>query len=303
MPPKFLNIEREHPRMSQIVDIHPHIVSDDTGRYPITPIGGKRSEWSDERSVTTETFLEAMDEAGVDKAAVVHSSTTYGFNCEYLADAVAAHPDRLTGVFSINVLAPDAAGTMKKWHEKGLTGLRIFTRGSTMKDAWLAIDDPRIFPCYEYAEQNRIPVAVNVTMDVLSQLENMLKRFSRVNFILDQLAKADFSDGAPYKAARPMLDLARYPNLYIKLKSAAFSQAKKGASTSEAFFARLVAEFGANRLAWGSNYPASNGTLKDLVARAKEGLSPLSQSDQHWILGGTALHLYPSLAGGTAAAA
>lgn len=289
--------------MTEIVDIHPHIVSDDTVRYPITPIGGKRSDWSDERSVTTETFLRAMDEAGVAKAAVVHSSTTYGFNCEYLADAVAEHPDRLAGVFSINVLAPDAAETMRKWHEKGLTGLRIFTRGSTMKDAWLAIDDPRIYPCYEYAEEKSIPVAVNVTMDVLSQLENMLKQFPRVNFILDQLAKADFSDGAPYAAARPMLELARYPNLYIKLKSAAFSQAKKGASTPDAFFGRLVAEFGANRLAWGSNYPASNGTLKDLVARAREGLSSLSQTDQDWILGGTALQLYPTLATRKAAAA
>ncbi|MBZ9653733.1 amidohydrolase family protein [Phyllobacterium lublinensis] len=281
--------------MSEIVDIHPHIVSDDEKRYPITPIGGKRSDWSHERSVTTETLLQSMAEAGVDKAAVVHSSTTYGFSCEYLADAVAEHPDKLTGVFSINVLAPDAAETMRHWYEKGLTGIRIFTRGSTMKDAWLAIDDPRVFPCYDYAEQNRIPVAVNVTIDVLSQLENVLKQFPRVNFILDQLGKADFSSGAPYEPVQPLFDLAKYPNLYLKLKSAAFSEAKKGNSTPEAMFGRLVAEFGANRLAWGSNYPASNGSLKDLLDRARQGLSSLSGSDQDWILGKTALHLYPAL--------
>lgn len=286
-----------------IVDIHPHIVSDDETRYPITPIGGKRSDWSHERSVTTETFLESMADAGVDKAAVVHSSTTYGFECDYLADAVAAHPDKLTGVFSINVLAPDAVDAMRKWHEKGLTGIRIFTRGSTMKDAWLAIDDPLIFPCYEYADQNDISVAVNVTLDVFSQLETVLKQFPRVNFILDQLGKADFSEGAPYAAAQPLFDLAKYPNLYLKLKSAAFSQAKKGNSTSEAMFGKLVSEFGANRLAWGSNYPASNGTLKDLVQRAREGLASLPQNDQDWILGKTALRLYPVLAETKAVAA
>ena len=95
---------------SKIVDIHPHIVSHDTVRYPVTPIGGTRSEWSKERSVTIEELIAAMDEAGVDKAAIVHSSTTYGFNNDYVVDAVAAHPKRFTGVFSVNVTQARRAG-------------------------------------------------------------------------------------------------------------------------------------------------------------------------------------------------
>ena len=35
---------------SPVIDIHPHIGSHDTVKYPITPIGGTRSDWSDERS-------------------------------------------------------------------------------------------------------------------------------------------------------------------------------------------------------------------------------------------------------------
>ena len=35
-----------------IVDTHPHIVSPDTNKFPITPIGGKRSDWSAEHSLT-----------------------------------------------------------------------------------------------------------------------------------------------------------------------------------------------------------------------------------------------------------
>ena len=30
---------------TRIVDIHPHIISTDEKRYPITPAGGKRSKW------------------------------------------------------------------------------------------------------------------------------------------------------------------------------------------------------------------------------------------------------------------
>jgi len=46
---------------SKMVDTHPHIVSRDTVRYPVTPIGGTRSEWSKERSVTLEKLVAAIN--------------------------------------------------------------------------------------------------------------------------------------------------------------------------------------------------------------------------------------------------
>ena len=54
--------------MSPVIDIHPHIVSPDTKRYPLAPLGGKQSAWSSERPTTYQTLLKAMDEAGVAKA-------------------------------------------------------------------------------------------------------------------------------------------------------------------------------------------------------------------------------------------
>jgi predicted TIM-barrel fold metal-dependent hydrolase len=58
----------------------------------------------------------------------------------------------------------------------------------------------------------------------------------------------------------------------------------------------VVAEFGANRLAWGSNFPASEGTLPQLLKEAKAALSCLSSADQEWIFSRTAQVLYPTLA-------
>ena len=52
----------------------------------------------------------------------------------------------------------------------------------------------------------------------------------------------------------------------------------------------------ANRIAWGSNCPASKGTLKEMVDEAKAALSCLKQSDQDWIFAKTAQTLYPALA-------
>ena len=115
----------------QIIDIHPHIISDDETRYPPAPLFGKRSDWSQERPSTVESLIAAMDEAGVAKAAVVHSSTTYGFDNSYVVDGCSQHPDRLVAVGSVDMLADDVAATIKGWAGKGLAGLRIFTGGST----------------------------------------------------------------------------------------------------------------------------------------------------------------------------
>ena len=95
------------------IDIHPHIIASDATRYPLAPLGGHQSDWSRTRPVTVEKLIAAMDEAGVQKAAIVQASTCYGHDNSYVADAVAAHPKRFTGVFSVDVLAPDAPERMR----------------------------------------------------------------------------------------------------------------------------------------------------------------------------------------------
>src|SRR6201997_2774112 len=101
--------------MSSVMDIHPHIIADDAKRYPLAPLGGHQSDWSRTRPVTCEQMIVAMDAAGVAKSALVQASTCYGHDNSYVADAVAAHPDRFTGVFSVDVLGPDAPGKIAYW--------------------------------------------------------------------------------------------------------------------------------------------------------------------------------------------
>lgn len=91
--------------VSRYVDIHPHVISDDETRYPPSPLFGKRSEWSQERPSTVETLIESMDAAGVAKAAVVHSSTTYGFNNDYVVDYGVIWPHVATVEQAYNAVA------------------------------------------------------------------------------------------------------------------------------------------------------------------------------------------------------
>src|SRR5687767_14674959 len=126
---------------TRVVDIHPHIIADGTAKYPLAPLGGHQSEWSKTRPVDIDQMIKAMDAAGVDKSAMVQASTCYGHDNSYVAELVEKHPDRFTGVFSVDVLAPDASERIKYWVSKKLSGLRLFTIGSTMTEQATWLDD------------------------------------------------------------------------------------------------------------------------------------------------------------------
>ena len=279
-----------------IIDIHPHVIAADTRRYPRAPLGGHQSAWSEQRPVGVEQLIAEQDRAGIRKAALVQASTCYGHDNSYVADAVAAHPDRFTGVFSCDILVPDAPETMAQWMARGLTGLRLFTTGSTMPGQAGWLDDPRTFPAWRKAEDDGLPVCLQMTADGIPQLENVLHRFPGLRVVLDHLARPAQDDGPPYTAADRLWGLARLPGVYVKVTERNFVGARAGKATPETFFARLVSAFGASRIAWGSNFPASERSLPELLTVAQEALSFLPESDREWIFSRTAQALYPALA-------
>jgi predicted TIM-barrel fold metal-dependent hydrolase len=280
----------------KIVDIHPHIISDDESRYPPAPLFGKRSDWSQERPNTVQALVAAMDAAGVAKAAVVHSSTTYGFDNSYVVDGCDQYRDRLTAVGSVDVLQPDAPEVIQGWIARGLTGLRLFTGGSTKDFDPSELEDERAYPAWELLGELGIPMCIQTGPIGLPQVTALAKRFPNVNIILDHLARPDVLDGAPYHNAQSLWDLAPLTNVYFKLTPRIFGDVKKGEADAASFFAKVVATFGAQRLAWGSNFPTSPGTLAEILATAQAGLASLSEEDREWIFSKTALKLYPSLA-------
>lgn len=280
---------------AEIIDTHPHIISRDTDRYPPAPIRGQQSEWSKERPLTFEQFVAEMDKAGVAKAAIVQASTYYGFDNSYVADCIATDPHRFTGVYSVDVMSPDAISAIKGWMKRGLGGLRLFTAGSVHAAEVDWLDDPKTFPAWEFAADNGLSICIQTTPPGLPKVRNLLERFPRTKVILDHLGRPKLDDGPPYNDARPVFDLSAFGNLYLKISPRTFALAKMGKSTPAAFFSHLVKSFGADRILFGSNLPANEGPLSNIVAEALECLASLSEADRAMILSGTAKSLYPGL--------
>jgi predicted TIM-barrel fold metal-dependent hydrolase len=280
-----------------MIDVHTHVIAEDLTQFPLAPLNGKQSDWSRERPINYEQMIAAMDEAGIAKVSLVQASTCYGHDNSYVAASVAARPDRFSGVFSADLSAPDAIDVMRYWVGKGLKSVRVFIAGHTAEDHKTRLDDPKAFPAWEYASEHRIPVNVQLRAPGLPQLVTLLQNFPKAIVFLDHFARPVLEDGPPYAEAASLFELAKYENLYFKFTTHNVRESRQGKATQESFARRVVAEFGASRIAWGSNFPASAGSLSGLLSDALEATSALSDQDRQWIFSDTAQIVYPELKG------
>ena len=278
-----------------VVDIHPHIISSDDVTYPKRPLGGVRSEWSKARAATWEEYSAAMTAAGVAKAAVVQSSTTYGHDNSYLADSVDTAPGRITGVCSVGFMEDGVLDDIRYWiTERGMSGLRLFTTGSTMAQSdWL--NDEKTKPAWAYVADHGIPVCVQLRVTALPMLRSVLEQFPGLRVVVDHVAMTDFVDGPPYRAADPVYELAEFPGVHLKITTRTLRTGGESEGGAAAVLRELIGHFGSDRLAWGSNWPASEGTLGDLRGLLLDATRDLPEADAANIHSGTALSLYPKL--------
>lgn len=281
---------------TEFIDIHPHIIAKDESKYPTSPLFGKQSGWSKDHPVAAEGLIAAMDEAGVGKAAIVQASTCYGHDNSYVCDAVKACPERFTAVCSVDAVASDAPEITKGWMALGMSGLRLFTGGSTAAYDHNRMDDPRSFPVWDLCGAEGVPICIQTNAGGLPHVAGLAKRFPEVKIILDHLARPEIEDGPPYLKAGSLFAMSAFENIYLKITprtSDAITASE--AADPQSFFTKLIAAFGPDRLAWGSNYPSSEGTMRNNLEMLKVMLAFLDQETRTQIFARTAQSLYPAL--------
>ena len=275
------------------IDTHTHPISGDQQRYPLRPGRAGSGGWATEMPVSTETLLEAMDRCGVHGAVLVQSANVYGFENSNIADGAREHPDRCVAICAIDMLAGGAPDTLTYWvKERGVRGIRV-TNAET-------IDDAAAFPVWQRARDLGIPVDLQLQPPHLARVHTVLDRFPDVPVLIDHAGNANkmLRDGTPVPQEPPstLLALAAYPNVYLKLTTQNVDGAAAAKEPMSTFLQPLVDRFGARRLMWGTDFPATaNERYEDRIAQMRDALSFLSAEDQRWILGESALQVWPEL--------
>lgn len=270
-----------------IIDTHLHVWSEDFSRYPFAD-GSKAAD----EGAPVELLNDTMDEAGVDKAVIVQP-IYYRFDNRYVAECLRRFPDRYAAIGLVDRHAPDAPDQLERLvREDKFGGLRIHLARADDPAEWAAPDQD---PIWRRAEDLGVCFIVYGPATHLPAVEPIIARFPNVPVVLDHIGGAPTDEDPPYPLLSNVLNMARYPKVYVKLTPQSH-KSKLPYPHEDTFptFRRLYDAFGPERLMWGTNFP---GVLKGVgylpaLEMFSKHLDFLTDSDKEWLFSKAALKVW-----------
>jgi len=235
---------------------------------------------------SAEYLLGEMRGHRVDHVVISHVCY-YGRNNSYPSYCVKTYPGKFAAIgllVGYRLYSPgdaeNAARLERLVREDGLVGLRL----SPIYDAdvkWL--NDPVCYPLWKKAEELGCTFNIFLAPHQVGQVADMAERFPGVNVVIDHLAMIDIT--APdEKGFGPLLELARFPNVYIRTSLHNPSKTKQLPFRDVwPFLRRVYDRFGPKRMVWANFYE---------LLIMKEIIPFFTVEDKEWILGRTAHRLY-----------
>jgi L-fuconolactonase len=264
-----------------VVDSQVHIWSWNTHERPWAPNG--QSYVHRATPLTARELVAAMDSAGVHRAILVPPSWE-GDRNDLVLKAVQDYPGRFAAMGRLAVNDRDNYRHMGRWLEQpGMLGIRLtFSRGE-QRD-WLTNGTVDWF--WPAAEKAGIPVMV-FAPGRADQLSLVAARHEGLRLVVDHVGlAANELDADLATLIRPVLELARYPNVAVKASGlpGLVSESYPFKSLHEPIH-RVLDAFGPSRVFWGSDLSRLPCSYRDSVSLFSEALDFLSDHDRRWIMG------------------
>jgi predicted TIM-barrel fold metal-dependent hydrolase len=269
-----------------IVDSHVHVWAHDP-RYP----------WAKELTdppaddALPQTLLELMQQHGVDRTVLVQV-IYYRWDCRYTAQAMQEHQARFAAVCRVDPRGASAGDDLDHWIAEGFHGVRLSPSAGPEGD-WVG-DLQRMDSIWNRAARRGVPMCILCPTSRLVDVERLIDRYAdRVDVCIDHMADCPIDQPAELDK---LLGLARYPRVYVKLSHLwSLSREPYPYRDTHAQVRKLYDAFGPERLMWGSDWPLVErycGYGRALALYRAE-IEFLSEEDRRWILGRTALRLWP----------
>ena len=276
-----------------VVDSHLHVWD---GTAAGLDAGPMKIGYSAQATASVELFMDYMDEAGVDRAVFVQP-WFYHWDNRYMVSCLRRFPDRFRGVCVIDPRGATAPAALRRWRDEGVTGIRLRPlrpgeqpgRGPLARDRR---DPPAVGgaggdghdrlraprghgPRTAAADPGPLPVAPHRGRP--PQQPGSARR------------------GSAQPAFRALLDLARHPQVHVKLSGFHHWCPERYPYRDGLPFAEAaVRAFGAERCMWGSDFPhvlAGCGYVRSRHLLPREATF-LSKEELDLVMGGTAERLW-----------
>ena len=250
-----------------------------------------------------EMLIHQMNLNGVEKAALIQYRGN--FHNRYNLECAKRFPERIGPVVCVDTDTPDAAATLERWVKEGAVGVRFAPDTRSPGDDPLAI--------WRKAAQLGIPVTMLGRLEQFSSPEflQLVEALPECTLIMEHLAgmyrnffppDAAYTD-EPYLSYKRVMELARFPNTYIKLGGLGEFTARTPILGARFGFANVppmidmaLEAFGPKRMLWGSDYTpvSSREGYRNALQGSMDYLSALglSQEDKEWVYGKTAMSVW-----------
>lgn len=272
------------PAEEEIVDSHVHVWVHDP-RYPWAP----ETLHPPQRDASAETLLSHMDSTGVSRTVIIQV-IHYRWDNRYVADVIRRFPDKFCGVARVNPQDPGSPDTLSGLVENDhFQGVRLSPAGDASGD-W--IGGPLMAPLWQRCGQLRIPMTLLTPVSRLGSVARWVDRFPEVAVVIDHMADSPLGSPA---ALSPLLALARYPRVYVKV-SHTWSLSRQAYPYTDAHvqIRRLYDAFGPRRLMAGTDWPLVEAycSYPQAIDIVRNRVSFLSAEDRRWVCGATAKTLW-----------
>jgi predicted TIM-barrel fold metal-dependent hydrolase len=169
----------------------------------------------------------------------------------------------------------------------GVRSVRVLAL-SPANDEWL--DDDRSSTLFSAVARAGCPLIICAFATQLERLYPLVAAHPQVPVVIDDCGVATLEDGlVPDK--HPLHTFAELGHVAVKVFSPMLlAAARQG--TASGLIDQMVGAFGAQRVAWGSNYPQSGLSYATLVGAARAATAALAPSDRDAVLEGTAAGLW-----------
>ncbi len=281
--------------MARIVDGHVHLwpYPPRPGETPAQPPG---FPFPDDLDGRAETLLAEMERHDIARAIVVQSPW-WPHDDRYLLESAAAYPGKFTPVACLPLILREAdpAAEAHRVGMNGMQGVRVHVTGP---DAISILAGDSLDPIYRALSASGLPILMLSRDGRAHDLyAGVAERFPDLKIVVEHMG---FTVTAPFggtpETADNFMRLARLPNIHVKL-------AVHHQHTQEAYPWRdlhalqhcFIAEFGARRLLWGSNWPMrpDEVSFAERIEVLSKHFDFPTEDDRAWVMGGTAESLWP----------
>jgi len=256
-----------------IVDTHTH-----TGLHLYEPV---------------EILLAQMEHNQVAKTVLVQSSTTT--DNAYLIESLRRYPGRFSAVCRVDVASPNAPQDLERWHRAGADGVRFRNFDRSPGADPLAV--------WRKAAELGMSASVGGPTEVFASAEfsQLAQALPNLKIVIEHLGGAGYlaihhqRQEPPYTNYRKALELARWPNTYMKLHGTGeYCPAPFPYREIPPLVELAYQSFGPRRMMWGSDFPpvSLREGYRNSLRFTMDNMPYASDEDKEWIFGKTALGVY-----------